>query len=125
MPSPTTRGAYRAVTMCDAAPTGCILHPVTNADSEPHLHVGEFAVIDTTDRDPIHGELFLIQYQSTDRRCIVETYLRGHECDGVSFTAWWAMPLNRPRSWNDVQRWISERRTLAICDGPYRSGALE
>jgi hypothetical protein len=37
----------RALTMFDHIPAGCILQPVANDDSAPHIRAGEFAVIDT------------------------------------------------------------------------------
>lgn len=36
--------------------------------SEPHIRSGEYAVIDINDRDPAHDELFVIQYDSGERR---------------------------------------------------------
>ena len=49
-----------------ARPTG------TDKANAPHLTPGEFAVIDTGERAPIAGELFLIQW--SDRRALVETF---------------------------------------------------
>jgi hypothetical protein len=34
----------RALTMYDHVPAGCILHPVADDDSAPHLRAGEFAI---------------------------------------------------------------------------------
>ena len=52
----------RALTMFDHVPTGCILQPVTNDDSAPHIRAGEFAVIDTADTAPQNGEVYLIRW---------------------------------------------------------------
>jgi hypothetical protein len=41
---------------------------VSEDGSAPHLDVGEYAVIDTTDRELQHGELYLIQYNGHERR---------------------------------------------------------
>jgi hypothetical protein len=35
--------------------------------SAPHLFVGEYAVIDTTDRELQHGELYIVHSQSGER----------------------------------------------------------
>jgi hypothetical protein len=57
----------RALTMYDHVPAGCILHPVTNDDSAPHLRAGEFAIVDTTDTEPQHGELYLVRFHRPGR----------------------------------------------------------
>jgi hypothetical protein len=54
-------GVLRALEVMQSAPLGCILQAVTSGDTEPHLHCGEFAIIDTTDREPIIGELYIIE----------------------------------------------------------------
>jgi hypothetical protein len=40
---------------------------VRDDGSDPHLHEGEYAVIDTTDRELQHGELYVIQYENGRR----------------------------------------------------------
>ena len=50
----------RALTVFDSIPAGCILLPVSDESCDPHLRVGEFALIDTQDREPQHGELYVI-----------------------------------------------------------------
>jgi hypothetical protein len=47
-----------------SAPPGCFLQAVTSGDTEPHLHCGEFAIVDTADREPIIGELYVIEHNS-------------------------------------------------------------
>lgn len=41
---------------------------VDDNGSEPHIRFGEYAVVDPTDRDPTHDELFIIQYDGGERR---------------------------------------------------------
>lgn len=53
--------AFRALPMLAELPPGCIAQPVTDDASWPRLLPSEFAVVDTADRIPAHGELFVIQ----------------------------------------------------------------
>lgn len=53
--------ALRALELMRSAPSGCALHPVTDDDTEPHLHCGEFAVVDLADREPVVGELYVFE----------------------------------------------------------------
>ena len=52
----------RALPLVEQLRPGEILHMVGDDHNAPHLRVGEFAVIDTTDTMPQHGELFAMQY---------------------------------------------------------------
>jgi hypothetical protein len=56
--------AIRALTLFDEIPSGFIAHPITNDDSDPHLRAGEVAIVDTTDTEPQHGELYLVRWGS-------------------------------------------------------------
>lgn len=101
-----------------AIPPGCFGYLVDNDDSEPVLSDGEFAVIDTTAREPENGALFLIQWNSGDRE-IVETFARPIASDGVERLAWWTGQYSRPRSREEVERFLRKGRTLSTVDGPY------
>jgi hypothetical protein len=57
----------RALTMYDHVPGGCILQPVTDDDNAPHLCAGEFAIVDTTDTEPQHGEVYLVRFHRPGR----------------------------------------------------------
>jgi len=83
----------RALTVFDQIPAGCRLQPVTNDDSDPHLRVGEFAVVDTTDTEPQNGEVYLIRWNSgcTD---IVQAFCQQHYNNEIGdFTGWWTRCL--------------------------------
>lgn len=54
--------------MLSTVPEGCRLHLVTDDWCEPHVHLGEFAIIDPNDREPVFGEPYLLQMQSGPRR---------------------------------------------------------
>jgi hypothetical protein len=57
----------RALTMYNHIPAGCILQPVADNDSAPHLRAGEFAIVDTTDTEPQHGEVYLVRFHRRSR----------------------------------------------------------
>lgn len=117
LPAPVPSGEYRALTLYDAAPEGCIIFPVRDHGSDPHLRFGEYGVVDTTDREPINGELYLIEWNS-GRREFVQAWARQHQCDGRHFIGWWVGDLNRPRSYGAAMTAL-RAGTLTTCDGPY------
>lgn len=54
--------ADRALPIYKCVPAGCMGYLVTDRLTEPHLRLGEIAIIDTADRDPVLWELYLIKY---------------------------------------------------------------
>jgi hypothetical protein len=78
--------------MFDHVPGGCILQPVTDDDSAPHLRAGEFAIVDTTDTEPQHGEVYLVQFSR--RKSIQQLLARSHTYEGRSFIGFWTSCLN-------------------------------
>src|ERR1700761_4046846 len=58
MASSTRQPGLRALTMFDVLPKEHVTFLVTEGGAEPHLRRSEYAVIDTTDRDLQHGELY-------------------------------------------------------------------
>jgi hypothetical protein len=80
-------GVFRALTLFDSLTSGLRTFQIENDDTEPHLHVGEYAVIDPTDREIQNGELYLIQMMRGDRR------IREVRSGGVwNFVAWGPSP---------------------------------
>jgi hypothetical protein len=59
--TPASPQPIRALTLFETLPPGHKTFRVPDDGSSPHLKEREFAVIDTTDREPQHGELFLMQ----------------------------------------------------------------
>jgi hypothetical protein len=53
------QSSLRALTLFETLPPGHKTFHVPDDGSSPHHKEQEFAVIDTTDREPQHGELFL------------------------------------------------------------------
>jgi hypothetical protein len=66
---------YRALTVFDVLPSGCATFPVADGYSEPHLHFGEQVVVDLSDKDLQHGELYVIQWEN-GRRKIAQAWAR-------------------------------------------------
>ena len=62
-----TEREYRAFELMDALPAGCIAFPVVNHDSGQHLRPGEFAVVDTADKEPRHLDVYVIQWNGGRR----------------------------------------------------------
>lgn len=54
----------RALEIMSSIPAGCITHFVCDEDCEPHIHLGECAIIDTNDTEPQSGEVYLIRWAS-------------------------------------------------------------
>jgi hypothetical protein len=72
----TFQPRLRALPSFDRLPPDHVTFWVSNDVSAPHLQIGEFAVVDTTDRKLQHGELFLMQGNTGRReRSIVQTKL--------------------------------------------------
>jgi hypothetical protein len=121
----------RALTRFDQLPNHCGTFHVADAGSEPHLHIGEYAVVDVLDTEPQHGELYILQNQGGCRRrwlcCIREdqgvkngSYRIGND---PSVQYWWAGDLRGFRQ-------TSERVAGSIpvfaglSDGPYSTEHL-
>ncbi len=120
-------GEFRALTVFDRLPEGCIAFPVVDPHSMPHLRLGEIAVCDRNDREPQHGELFVMQW-SSGRQSIMQAAAREHiGIDGKPFTGWWTRNLAASRfSYAERVAMIrcddseiaSAAMTLCYTDGP-------
>lgn len=68
-----SKAEYRALQVYELLEPRHRTFLVPDNRSAPHLRAGEYAVIDTADVEPQHGELYLIQWSSgARRRCIVQ-----------------------------------------------------
>ena len=117
--SPVPAGEIRALTILDAVPAGCRVLTVRDDRHTPHLRAGEVAVIDPSDCDPVHGELFAVQYGSGPT--VMQTVWR----TTGKLTAWWCISLDDPKSWAECEARMNAGRVLHMADGPYRPGGLE
>jgi hypothetical protein len=60
-------GEYRALTWFDRVPLDCGTVPVEDDRFAPHLKIGELAVIDPEDREPVAGEVSVVKISSPAR----------------------------------------------------------
>lgn len=99
---------------------------VTDDGSEPHLKRGEYAVIDTTDRTPQHGELYLIQYKSGQRSrrlvCVTRDFINITGPGAPDSEVWWCGDL---RGWRQVSGFRDVKVFGGMSDGPYLADNLE
>lgn len=90
-PAVAPRPEYRALMMFDELPPGCIAFPCTDESSLPHIRPGEFVVVDTADRTPRHGELYVIAFGKDPRQrhiCMARKRLMRWRPDERATPAW-------------------------------------
>jgi hypothetical protein len=123
------RGApdFRALTTFEKLEPHHATFQVGNDDSAPHLLPGEYAVIDTADRELQHGELYLIQYETGDRpRMIVQiTASRLHPVGGNRDNApivWWTCAL---RGFRQTSKMGGIPIFSGLSDGPHWTKNLQ
>jgi hypothetical protein len=115
----------RALTLFETLPPGHKTLPVEDNGSFPHLKVGEYAVIDTTDVELQKGEMYVIQHESGSRsRHIIQI-----KADVISLmsgrrqSVWWVCDL---AGFRRVCTLPSEIPLLGgMSDGPYTSRQLQ
>lgn len=115
----------RSFIVYDRLPDGCTAMEIRGDDCLPHIRSGEFAVIDTTDREPINGELFALRY-SRGEPVVAQLSLREirpTEAGGGPIACWWAVSCNRPRSHAERMAWGRSGRSIPMADGPYGADA--
>ncbi|MDT2022837.1 hypothetical protein [Methylocella sp. CPCC 101449] len=61
---PVSVDLLRALEVMDVVPAGCVGIPVRDHSFSPHLKPGEIAIVDTTDKSPAYGELFVLTFMS-------------------------------------------------------------
>lgn len=113
----------RSFIVYDCLPPGCIAFPVTDNDAAPLLRVGDIAVLDPVEPEPIEHELFVIEWgrsSGNPRRCLVELWQRELENAEGKFFGWFAGAYNRPRTQQEAFRRARAEGVLrCFIDGPY------
>jgi hypothetical protein len=112
-PTQPRQSPIRALTIFDSLPRNHRTLQIADDASAPHLKAGEYAVIDTTDRELQAGELYLIQYSSG--RHVVQ--LRS------SASGWWGGDLAGYRPTNE--KFFGVPVFAGMSDGPYTPGLLK
>jgi hypothetical protein len=114
----------RAFIAYDRLPEGCIAFPVTDGANAPHLRPGDIAIIDPTDREPQHGELFVIAWASggIGIRETVSKAMRarcGPNGEIIDTVCWMVAGANRPRSFAEASERLERGAYMGWADGPY------
>jgi hypothetical protein len=115
---------FRALTMFESLPPGHVTFWVRDNTCAPHLRENEYAVVDTTDREPVHGELFIVQWQSGERRRAIVQARAGREriaANAEPESIWWlgqglVPPLNTEQIDAAVNA-AAKRGTIACIGG--------
>jgi hypothetical protein len=116
---PASPQPIRALTLFETLPDGHRTFRVLDDASAPHLKEREFAVIDTTDREPQHGELFVIEHPGGSRsRHVVQ--VKAGMCQiksaGPESPVWWLGHLAGFRRVGDIE---GIPLFAGLSDGPY------
>lgn len=113
---PTKPTSIRALAIFDSLPRNHRTLLIEDDASAPHLKAGECAVIDTTDRELQAGELYVIRYDSGDRRRYI-VQIRS------TASGWWAGDLAGYRQTN--AKIFGVPVLAGVSDGPYTPGLLK
>lgn len=111
---------HQAFPIFESLPPGCTIWPVQGTRHEPHLHEGEWAVVDCNDRTISHGEVYLLRQgrgATIWQVCNETEAQRQSRCD-PSGRCVWLKPLDNPRSAEDAMRRVMAGRRVHMSDGP-------
>ena len=117
--------AHMAFPVYDMLPPGCCPWPIKDGACEPHIHAGEHAVIDTGDRAIVPGELFLVRQRGGGVVWQIIQYSAGSAQARAGDNVVGLYSYNRPRRFEDVDRWIREGRELYLGDGAIEREVIE
>lgn len=119
---------FRALTLFESLNPEHKTFRVRDAASAPHLKEGEYAVVDVGDRDLQHGELYLIQYESGERRReIVQAHQAQLNITGPGAArslVWWVGDLRGYQQTGEVM-FGNVPVFAGLSDGPYRTEHLQ
>jgi len=111
----------RALMLFDRRHPGYASFLVQDDGSVPHLREGEYAIVDLRDREPQHGEIYLIEFRGFSRN----RYLKQIQSDMLNITGpgaepspvWWLSDLRGFRKTNEVVHGVP--LFAGLSDGPY------
>ncbi len=128
----TFRPEYRALMMFDELPPGCISFMSTDEYSVPHIRPGEFVVVDTIDRTPRDGEVYVIQWNGGRRNICQASRRQSRRVNAVSGEQdWYVGGLSNPRGRAAIDAAVQEciaaaREYPGWSEGPFAAdGYLE
>jgi hypothetical protein len=119
---------FRALTPFESLPPNHRTFMVDDDGSEPHLHRGEYAVVDTSDQEPAHGELYLIKSRSPVSDVSYIKQITSSQCNitgpgAADSQVWWICDLRGFRETNE--RIHGVRLMAGLSDGPYETESLK
>jgi hypothetical protein len=102
----------RAYIVYDQVPEGCSVFEVHDNRMSPHVSQGEFVLVDESDRAPMHGEMFVIQWSDGGRQVVeVNRWHRQDTNGGNLWMAQWQMTM--------ICCGDGSERVMRWGDGPY------
>lgn len=116
----------RAYLVLDALPAGARTFMVADEMAEPHIHLGELAIVDTNDRELQSGEIYLVRWSSGTERLMSVKYR------STGWVGWWVGTAGQPwgRKRKPGEAPISMEKTIEVAqrwglvDGPYTEEGL-
>lgn len=127
LPAVMDESEPRAFPIMDEVPPGHALFRVDDETHEPHLHDGEWVVVDTNDREIVWGELYLVLQSSGP---ILWQIIREKRPDSVHPYPWsggppfaWMSPLSKPSFLPNGD--IDIRGPIHLSDGPISASTLQ
>lgn len=107
----------------DQLPDGCFAFQVQGHASEPLVHRGEFAVIDTSDCEPVIGSLVLRRFSGRSHLAIVEVVaspFRPVATEPQDERTIMLASYCRPRTIEAMSACLETGRPVGFADGPYQ-----
>ena len=130
----------RALLMLPSIPPGHMTFLVKDNAFFPHLHEGEFAIVDLADHRPAHGEMFVISYNSqfkaggkTFELCQLRrrdawrmpdgSYRIQPDPNGELVDDWVATHQRAPRDREEQEAWMRSGRVICA-EGPFTTSHI-
>lgn len=100
----------------DHIPLGCKLELLNSTAHDPYYRLGEFAVVDLTDREFADGEVFLIKYPISGRRDVRQVEMRPYRNSGGAYDGIYLHPMQRCTILPDGD--LDWSKPIHLSDGP-------
>lgn len=116
---------FRALSPFKSVLSNHLIFKIEDDGSEPHLRRGENAIVDTQDRAPANGELYLIRFNERGRFYVKQLKTANLVVDGPNAApslVWWICDLRGFRKTD--KRAHSVPLFAGLSDGPYKTDGL-
>jgi hypothetical protein len=119
----------RALTQLKKLPPNGGSFAVLNDGSEPHLRKGEYAIVDLSDRELQHGELYLVQWNSGTRgiKQARSAMLNVTGPGAADSLVWFVADLCGFRKTRETAEYCGQQVPIfaGLSDGPYETEDLK